>query len=217
MDKVDIEQTYKPRRFHWYIRPKGSSASEKDCSCTASTSRDDCHQTDSLRDDLSEYRFCRGGISAKSLSNMIIIALIQEITCGLIFATRDELWYSNLQMLFLAACRIIQLAPCFCALLGNYRNNAVLVFPFMIIQTTVGSYADIQSYLVLLQDWRDVSSDLFLLSSPFYYLVIPLFGYVLALLLVLYIQYKSMKIVNKKKNSLARYSTDVELMNESLM
>lgn len=33
-------------------------------------------------DSTAEYRFCHGGVSAKYLSNMIIIALIQEISVG---------------------------------------------------------------------------------------------------------------------------------------
>ncbi|KAK6009268.1 hypothetical protein OSTOST_25828 [Ostertagia ostertagi] len=85
MEKCDpIPPTYKPKRFHWYIRPKDRDifGEEKMHPSTSQDLSDQSSSRSNRSDSTAEYRFCRGGVSAKYLSNMIIIALIQEISVG---------------------------------------------------------------------------------------------------------------------------------------
>uniref|UniRef100_A0A1I7X7Q5 Kinase n=1 Tax=Heterorhabditis bacteriophora TaxID=37862 RepID=A0A1I7X7Q5_HETBA len=90
MDKLDpIPPTFKPRRFHWYIRRKDLDELDHtyDQSMEPSTSHGSKASIQPTlksgrSDSMADYRFCGGGVSAKYLTNMIIIALIQEITIG---------------------------------------------------------------------------------------------------------------------------------------
>ncbi|VDL76015.1 unnamed protein product [Nippostrongylus brasiliensis] len=174
MEKSDpIPATYKPKRFHWYIRPKSDSTAD--------------------------YRFCHGGVSAKYLSNMIIIALIQEISVGLILATSSPNWYWEPRFVILTACRIVQLVPCFLALAGNYSNNATLLVPFMLSQNVQANHPDF---------W--------LFASPLLYVVLPMLIYACLLLLCIYITNKSIKFVNLKRlGAINKNAIDTQV--ESLM
>ncbi|KAJ1368710.1 hypothetical protein KIN20_029967 [Parelaphostrongylus tenuis] len=221
MEEYDsIPHTYKPKRFHWYIRPKDREAfNEKSKHPSTSTdpnqqmlpysNKPEIHST-------SRYRFCRGGVSAKYLSNMIIIALIQEISVGLILATASPNWFREPRFIILTACRIAQLLPCFLALAGNYTNNATLLVPFMLSQISLGSYADLSTYMILIQDFRSTYPDLWIFISPMLYVVLPIFIYAILLLLCIYITNKSIKFVTMKRLGANRKNT-MDTQIESLM
>ncbi|CAJ0602989.1 unnamed protein product [Cylicocyclus nassatus] len=219
MEKTDpIPYTYKPRRFHWYIRPKDQDMFDAE-KMRPSTSQDlsqDSISRSNRSDSTAEYRFCHGGVSAKYLSNMIIIALIQEISVGLILATEPVNWFRQPKFIILTACRVLQLVPCFLALAGNYTNNATLLVPFMLSQISLGSYADLSTYMLLIQNYQDSHPDVWLFASPLLYVVIPIFIYALLLLLCIYITNKSIQFVNMKRlGTLSKQNADTQI--ESLM
>ncbi|KAK6746663.1 hypothetical protein RB195_000124 [Necator americanus] len=218
MEKCDpIPNTYKPRRFHWYIRPKDKDIF--DAEMNPSTSQDLSQQSlsqSNRSDSTADYRFCHGGVSAKYLSNMIIIALIQEISVGLILSTAPVDWFREPKFIILTTCRVLQLIPCFLALAGNYTNNATLLVPFMLSQTSLGSYADLSTYMLLIQNFQDAHPDFWLFASPLLYVVIPVLIYAVLLLLCIYITNKSIKFVNMKRlGSLNKNPADTQV--ESLM
>lgn len=219
MEKVDpIPVTYKPRRFHWYIRPKDRDIMDEE-KMRPSTSQDLSEQSlsrSNRSDSTAEYRFCHGGVSAKYLSNMIIIALIQEISVGLILATAPHEWYREPRFVILTACRIVQLVPCFLALAGNYANNAPLLVPFMLSQISLGSYADLTTYMLLVQNLQSSNPNLWIFASPLLYVVLPILIYAFLLLLCIYITNKSIKFVNMKRlGTINKATADTQI--ESLM
>ncbi|KAE9419081.1 hypothetical protein Angca_000630, partial [Angiostrongylus cantonensis] len=220
MEKNDsIPRTYKPRRFHWYIRPKDrdifdeknnpSAASDPNQQLLSCNNKSDSHST-------ARYRFCRGGVSAKYLSNMIIIALIQEISVGLILATASPNWFREPRFVILTACRVAQLLPCFLALAGNYTNNATLLVPFMLSQISLGSYADLSTYMLLIQNFRSTYPDFWIFVSPVLYVVLPIFIYAALLLLCIYVTNKSIKFVTMKRLG-ANHKNTTDTQIESLM
>ncbi|EYC37419.1 hypothetical protein Y032_0793g2386 [Ancylostoma ceylanicum] len=219
MEKTDpIPSTYKPRRFHWYIRPKDQDIFDAE-KMHPSTSQDLSQQSlsnSNRSDSTADYRFCHGGVSAKYLSNMIIIALIQEISVGLILATAPLNWFRQPKFIILTACRVFQLVPCFLALAGNYTNNATLLVPFMLSQISLGSYADLSTYMLLIQDFQNSHPDLWLFASPLLYVVLPIFIYAVLLLLCIYVINKAIKFANMKRlGSLSKHNADTQI--ESLM
>ncbi|WKY07407.1 hypothetical protein Q1695_007113 [Nippostrongylus brasiliensis] len=219
MEKSDpIPATYKPKRFHWYIRPKDRDIIDEE-KMHPSTSQDLSEQSlppSNRSDSTADYRFCHGGVSAKYLSNMIIIALIQEISVGLILATSSPNWYWEPRFVILTACRIVQLVPCFLALAGNYSNNATLLVPFMLSQISLGSYADLTTYMLLIQNVQANHPDFWLFASPLLYVVLPMLIYACLLLLCIYITNKSIKFVNLKRlGAINKNAIDTQV--ESLM
>uniref|UniRef100_A0A7I4YNX2 ABC2_membrane domain-containing protein n=1 Tax=Haemonchus contortus TaxID=6289 RepID=A0A7I4YNX2_HAECO len=219
MEKCDpIPPTYKPRRFHWYIRPKDRDILDEE-KMRPSTSQDLSDQSlsrSNRSDSTADYRFCHGGVSAKYLSNMIIIALIQEISVGLILATADPEWFREPRFIILTACRIVQLVPCFLALAGNYTNNATLLVPFMLSQISLGSYADLTTYMLLVQNFQANHPDFWLFANPLLYVVLPILLYACLLMFCIYVTNKSIKFVNLKRlGAINKNAADTQV--ESLM
>ncbi|KAK6052317.1 hypothetical protein COOONC_10178 [Cooperia oncophora] len=209
--------TYQTKRFHWYIRPKDRDlCDEKMHPSTSQDLSEQCSSRSNRSDSTADYRFCHGGVSAKYLSNMIIIALIQEISVGLILATADPEWFREPRFIILTACRIVQLVPCFLALAGNYTNNATLLVPFMLSQISLGSYADLTTYMLLVQNFQANHPDFWLFSTPLLYVVLPILLYAALLMLCIYITNKSIKFVNLKRlGALSKNTADTQI--ESLM
>lgn len=83
-------------------------------------------------------------------------------------------------------------------------------------QISLGSYADLSTYMLLIQNFQNSHPDLWLFASPLLYVVLPIFIYAILLLLCIYVINKAIKFANMKRlGSLSKHNADTQI--ESLM
>ncbi|PAV89789.1 hypothetical protein WR25_22443 [Diploscapter pachys] len=175
--------SHKTRKISWYFSKKDPPEVNQifDDSIMEPSTSNETERKLPLKDiDVyeKENRFCYGYLSPTYVANAIIIALIQEITLGLILAIRVENdWWMHPQLVVLILCRLLQYIPAVLALLGNYIHRASLLIPFMMSQISLGSYADLQTYMQIISRFQKSSPDSILLITPLLYMVLPILLY----------------------------------------
>lgn len=123
------------------------------------------------------------------------------------------------QLVVLIFCRLLQYIPAFLALLGNYIHRASLLIPFMMSQISLGSYADLQTYMQIISRFQKSNPDSILLITPLLYMVLPILLYAMLLVLFIYVMYEIIRYANvanvKESKGDMRRNTDTQI--ESLI
>lgn len=84
------------------------------------------------------------------------------------------------------------------------------------LQISLGSYADLTTYMLLVQNLQSSNPNLWIFASPLLYVVLPILIYAFLLLLCIYITNKSIKFVNMKRlGTINKATADTQI--ESLM
>ncbi|KAK5972174.1 hypothetical protein GCK32_021269, partial [Trichostrongylus colubriformis] len=65
----------------------------------------------------------------------------------------------------------------------------------MLSQISLGSYADLTTYMLLIQNFQAKHPHLWLFTSPLLYVVLPILLYAALLMLCIYVTNKSIKFV----------------------
>ncbi|CAD6190739.1 unnamed protein product [Caenorhabditis auriculariae] len=145
----------------------------------------------------------------------------RDPTKGLVVATQsDDEWWRSAPWTVILVCRLLQLPAAAFALFGVYRNSASYLIPFMLSQAetprnafdelidsmprrcqaiSLGSYADLHSYMHVVSRHRATKPSNIFFSSPLLFLVLPILIYALALIAFIYAMYQAIRFINIKR------------------
>ncbi|CAI5448356.1 unnamed protein product [Caenorhabditis angaria] len=117
----------------------------------------------------------------------IVFLIFQEITIGLAIAIYNKF---SPQWLIIIVCRILQYPTCFLAIFGVRKSNPAMIVPFMLSQVSLGSYADLHTYIQLVSLCNSSSSkESFVFSNPIILIVLPVLIYSSLLVIFIYSMY----------------------------
>ncbi|CAL2040505.1 unnamed protein product [Caenorhabditis brenneri] len=156
------------------------------------------HHLRNLRARLAPERLCFGTMRPQTAAYLICIAALHEITFGtiLVFASdygEKESWYHSAQWLVILTCRLLQYPSCLIALFGIRNNNPALIVPFMLSQVSLGSYADLHTYIQMVS--KCSPSAPLPTTSPIVLIVIPILVYAGVLMFFIYNMYMVVKCI----------------------
>uniref|UniRef100_A0A8R1HX75 Uncharacterized protein n=2 Tax=Caenorhabditis japonica TaxID=281687 RepID=A0A8R1HX75_CAEJA len=166
----------------------------------------DCHvaRREQRRHRLAPDRLCCGALRPQTAAYLICIAALHEITFGtiLVFASdygEQESWYHNAQWLVILTCRLLQFPSCLIALFGIRNNNPAFIVPFMLSQVSLGSYADLHTYIQLVSKCSGFAP--IATTSPILLIVIPILVYAVVLMFFIYNMYMIVKCITVIRGS----------------
>ncbi|CAI2350341.1 unnamed protein product [Caenorhabditis sp. 36 PRJEB53466] len=167
---------------------------------------------------LAPERMCFGTVRPQTAAYLICIAALHEITFGtiLVFASdygEKENWYQSAQWLVILTCRLLQYPSCFISLFGIRNNNPALIVPFMLSQVSLGSYADLHTYIQLVS--KCSPSAAMPTTSPIILIVIPILVYAGVLMFFIYNMYMIVKCFTVIRGGGGTHNTDRSI-NEDL-
>uniref|UniRef100_A0A914Y3Y8 Uncharacterized protein n=1 Tax=Panagrolaimus superbus TaxID=310955 RepID=A0A914Y3Y8_9BILA len=128
------------------------------------------------------HRICFGLLHIKIGTYVFCTLVLQEIVFGLIFLlTRDEVKKGDItaRIVILMLCRIIQMPPLAFLYAGLYKYKPFFLLPFALSQVTLGPFADISTFMMIVKDYEDNSYPLPFQALPWLNIVIPLFIYMM--------------------------------------
>jgi hypothetical protein len=139
------------------------------------------------------HRICFELLHIKIGTYVFCTLVLQEIVFGLIFLlTRDEVKRGDItaRIVILMLCRIIQMPPLAFLYAGLYKYKRFFLLPFALSQVTLGPFADISTFMMIVKDYEDNSYPLPFLALPWLNIVIPLFIYMVVVVLLMYVLYR---------------------------
>ncbi|CAB3409851.1 unnamed protein product [Caenorhabditis bovis] len=146
-------------------------------------------------------KFCCNTLSSSCAAYMICCAAQCEIILSLFAMTistknDEQVWWHNAQWIVILTCRLLQFPSCLIAFVGIRRKNPALIVPFIMSQVSLGSYADLHTYIQLISHCASSSSLLkYSASSPILLIVLPIVFYAIVLILFIYFMYRIVRSI----------------------
>ena len=143
--------------------------------------------------DSSSYRVCFRLFHVKIATYIFCTLVLQEIVGGLIFLiTHEDLRQGNIsaRIIVLMVCRLLQLPPLGMLYIGLYQCKRFYLLPFALSQATIGAFADISSFMMLLEQVEQSKQGLPFQTYAWLNIVLPLFGYTVMVIFLMYILYR---------------------------
>uniref|UniRef100_A0AC34QHQ4 Uncharacterized protein n=1 Tax=Panagrolaimus sp. JU765 TaxID=591449 RepID=A0AC34QHQ4_9BILA len=143
--------------------------------------------------DSSGYRVCCRLFHVKIATYVFCTLVLQEIVGGLIFLiTHDTVRGGNIncRIIVLIICRLLQLPSLGLLYVGLYQCKQFYLLPFAFTQVTIGSFVDISSFIMILEQAERSKFGLPFHTFEWLNVVLPLMAYTALVILLMFLLYR---------------------------
>ncbi|KAI6214440.1 hypothetical protein M3Y94_00268500 [Aphelenchoides besseyi] len=169
--------------------------------------------------DSTDYRFCCK-LHAKVLAFAVCTVILHEVIIAELYVLKTEFKEGNSSLYILLICRTVQIPSLALFYVGLWRYQPKYVLPFVMVQCSVGIFADISTLLLLIRELEHQNAWLpFEENYKWLNILLPLFLYFLLVGLLLHIVHRCYKylIDRARHDEMRRLTKEREQLKETAL